>query len=101
MAESEYPLEYFRPHRDVIGDLETLKDWCKWNGHSIGSVLSSFMPAICYAVTQQTFQVEDTDEKTGEILFDKDGNPKMKRYVRADFGDILLRERYYTQSHRE
>lgn len=70
----------FRPHDDVIGDLTALRDWCRRHGQSFGTIFNSFIPAIAYAVQNQVFK----DESNGRF------------YVRADFGDILLRPPYYS-----
>ena len=65
----------FRPQDDTAGDLAMLKEWCEQNKSSVNTVFNSFLPAITYAVTRQTIKGED-----GEV------------YIRADFGDILLRK---------
>lgn len=69
----------FRPHDDLVGDIDSLKEWCHKHGQSFGTVFNSFLPAISYAVQNQVFR----DESNGRY------------YIRADFGDILLRPPYY------
>lgn len=68
----------FRPHLDVRPDFNMLIDWCQLtdSNSSFNSVVNSFLPAIAYAVQNCIL----TDPETGQ------------RYIRADFGDILLRE---------
>lgn len=66
----------FRPHEDLEADYWILRDWCKDNRSSFSSVINSFLPAIAYAVQNCVH----FDVKKGE------------RFIRADFGDIVLRE---------
>lgn len=63
----------FRPRNEMIEDYETIENWCKKNRITITAILNAFLPAIAYAVTNDT--VEDDD---GSM------------YVQADFGHVLL-----------
>lgn len=69
----------FRPQDDCIGDLRAIQQWCREHGQSFGTVFNSFLPAIAYAIQNQVFR----DETNGNL------------YIRADFGDILLRPPHY------
>lgn len=66
----------FRPRADFKQDFDMLIDWCTDNDSSFNSVINSFLPAIAYAVQNSVFQERGT----------------CRRFVRADFGDVLLQE---------
>ena len=70
----------FRPNLDLEGDVEMIKEWARKNGSSFNSIINSFLPAIAYAIQNQVFEGDED-----------------KRYIRADFGDILLREPYQSR----
>lgn len=71
-----------RIHKDFEGDVDSIKEWCEANRSTINSVLNSFLPAIAYAVNNQVLLVNG------------------KRYIRADFGDMLLREPHDYRNYR-
>lgn len=66
----------FRPQDDLMTDYREIRRWCEENGSSLSSVFNSFLPAIAYTLNNSVFE----DPKT------------RRRYMRCDFGDILLRE---------
>lgn len=70
-----------RPHHDLEGDIHMIQEWARKNGSTMNSILNSFIPAIAYVIQNQ--------------VFESDG----LRYIRADFGDILLREPNSTRHH--
>lgn len=70
---SEY--SSFRPHLDVKGDYETIEEWCMTNNLNFSCVINSLLPAIAYALQNHVFESEG------------------RRYLRADFGDVLLKEK--------
>jgi hypothetical protein len=73
-----------RIHDDFEGDVASIKEWCAANASSLNSVFNSFLPAIASAITNQVYE----DDNTG------------KRFVRADFGDLMLREPHDYRNYR-
>lgn len=65
----------FRVHEDNHWDYEELRAWCRINRVSFNALLNSFIPALNYAVKNCIV----TDEETGQ------------KFIRADFGDVKLR----------
>lgn len=66
----------FRPQTDVMEDYVGIKEWCEDNHSSFSSLINSFLPAIRYTILNKVFI--DPDSR--------------RRYMRADFGDVILRE---------
>lgn len=66
----------FRPQDDLMEDYCTIRQWCQDNASSFSSIINSFLPAIAYTLNNAVFEDRDTS----------------RRYMRCDFGDVLLRE---------
>lgn len=66
----------FRPQDDLMEDYVGLKQWCEENDSGFSAIINSFLPAIRYALLNMVF----VDTESG------------RRYIRCDFGDVLLRE---------
>lgn len=62
----------FRTRKDLEGDFISIEDWCKQHNFSVSSVFNSYLPAICYALLNSTY------EQDGEI------------FARSDFGDVKI-----------
>lgn len=69
------PSIHFRPHNELAPDYNMLMEWIQKNPqHSFNSILNSFLPAIVYSI------LNTSTVRRG------------KRYVVADFGEVLVRE---------
>lgn len=71
----------YRPAVDIEGDVEIIKKWCRENHSSWNAIMSSVIPALAYAVQMQVF-IADMDDGRGP-----------RRYIKADFGNLPLREK--------
>lgn len=66
------PTITFRPRVELEMFWTRIKEWCELNGHSLGSVFNSYIPAIAIALYNNCY----VDK--GAI------------FVRSDFGDIKI-----------
>lgn len=67
----------FRPRNDCMGDFMQIQDWCKANNRPFSTVINSLLPAIAYALENNTVK-------------NKDG-----LFVICDFGAVkLLRKQF-------
>lgn len=74
----------FRPHSDNQDDFEALLEFFRENpGYSLNSIFNAYLPAITYAIRQQSYLTRERQKTTGEwedVL-----------YIRSDFGDVPVR----------